>query len=53
MARDVASAVAFMKYRVPGVPILLIGESMGGVIAVRAAGSGRARTSQSDQSDNN
>jgi acylglycerol lipase len=40
MARDVASAVAMMTSRVPDVPIFLVGESMGGAIAVRAAGSG-------------
>ena len=40
MARDVAAAVAFLRTRIADGPIFLIGESMGGAIAVRAAGSG-------------
>ena len=42
MARDVASAIALLRQRAPGVPIFLVGESMGGAIAVRAAASGMA-----------
>jgi alpha-beta hydrolase superfamily lysophospholipase len=42
MARDIAAAVTFLKQRVPDVPIFILGESMGGAIAVRAVAKGLA-----------
>jgi acylglycerol lipase len=40
MARDVAAAASFLRARAPRVPLFLLGESMGGAIAVRAVGKG-------------
>lgn len=40
MARDIASAVALLKARAPNVPVFILGESMGGALAVRAAAQG-------------
>lgn len=40
MARDIATAVALLKARAPGVPVFILGESMGGALAVRAAAQG-------------
>lgn len=37
MACDVAQAVAFLKQRVPGKPVFVVGESMGGALAVLSA----------------
>jgi pimeloyl-ACP methyl ester carboxylesterase len=40
MACDIPCAVAFLRRRIGDVPIFLVGESMGGALAVRAAGEG-------------
>lgn len=40
LARDIGAAVAFFKRRVPNVPIIVIGESMGAALAVRANAEG-------------
>ncbi|MEJ0071172.1 MAG: alpha/beta fold hydrolase [Pseudomonadota bacterium] len=42
LAADVASAAALLRGRYPGVPLYLLGESMGGAVAILAA-SGRGR----------
>ncbi|MBL8781897.1 MAG: alpha/beta fold hydrolase [Alphaproteobacteria bacterium] len=37
LARDVGDAASFLKRRVPSVPLFVVGESMGGALAVLAA----------------
>ncbi|MDZ4866413.1 MAG: alpha/beta fold hydrolase [Alphaproteobacteria bacterium] len=36
LARDIGDAASFLKRRVPGVPVFVIGESMGGALAILA-----------------
>lgn len=36
LARDIGDAASFLKHRVPGMPLFVIGESMGGALAVLA-----------------
>ena len=45
MAEDVADALAFLRGRVPGgAPLFILGESMGGAVAIVAAARGVAQT---------
>jgi acylglycerol lipase len=40
LARDIGDAASFLKRRVPGVPVFVIGESMGGALAILARARG-------------
>lgn len=40
MARDIGAAAAFLAHRVPGVPVFIVGESMGAALSVHAAAQG-------------